>query len=132
VLPTVFKRDVPLPVALIVGATFVVTGAFGWLYLTLMRRSLHYRITTRTIDIESGILSKKIETLQLWKVRDIEFVQSLLDRMLSIAHINIVTHDVTNPKLVLWGLPDSRAIFDKLKDSIDLARQSRNVVGLME
>jgi membrane protein YdbS with pleckstrin-like domain len=119
-------------VALIAGGALALLGIVWWAYLTLQRRSLHYRITTRTIDVESGILSRKIETLQLWKVRDLEFVQSFWDRMLSIAHINIVTHDVTTPKLVMWGLPDSRAIFDKLKDSIDLARQSRNVVGLME
>ena len=33
------------------------------------RRAIHYRVTTRTIDIESGLFNRKIDTLQLWRVR---------------------------------------------------------------
>jgi hypothetical protein len=52
--------------------------------------------------------------------------------MLNVATIKIITHDVTNPTLLLWGVPESREIFDRLKDAIELSRQARNVVGLVE
>ena len=120
------------PIALGVGGAVSLVGLFVLLYLAVSRRSLHYRITTRTIDVESGFLSRKIETLQLWKVRDIEFLQSFVDRLLNVARIRIVAHDSTSPDLVLKGIPASRATFEKLKDAVDLARQSRNVVGIVE
>ena len=78
------------------------------------------------------LLSKNIETLQLCKVRDLEFQQSFFDRILNVAHIKVITHDVTTPELMLWGLPESRELFERLKNAIDLARQSRNVVGVVE
>ena len=131
-LPVVAASSVNWTIALIVGSVIVVAGGVWWLALDLMRRSIRYKITTRTIDVESGVLSKRIETLQLWKIRDLEFNQSCLDRMLNVATIRIITHDVTNPTLLLWGVPESREIFDRLKDAIELSRQARNVVGLVE
>jgi len=131
-LHLVWERQVDWTTSLIAGSALIVVGFVWWLALNLSRRAIRYKITTRTIDVESGVLSKKIETLQLWKVRDIEFTQTFLDRLLNVATINIVTHDVTNPTLSLWGVPESREIFDRLKDAIELSRQARNVVGIVE
>lgn len=118
--------------SLSVGTVIALAGGIWWLVLNVTRRSIQYKITTRTIDIESGVFSKRIETLQLWKVRDLEYSQSFLDRLLNVAQIKIVTHDVTNPTLVLWGVPESREIFDRLKDAVELSRQARNVVGIVD
>jgi uncharacterized membrane protein YdbT with pleckstrin-like domain len=109
----------------------LVVGLVWLLRLHLVRKSTRYRITTRTIDYETGIFSKTIETLQLWRVRDLDFHQSVIERMLGVARIHVFTKDVTDPDLVLRGLPASREIFDRLKDSAEIARQQR-VVGLVE
>jgi membrane protein YdbS with pleckstrin-like domain len=101
-------------------------GALQW-----VRKSRRYRITNRTIDYEVGVLSKRVETLQLWRVQDLDFRQSVWERLLGIATIHIFTRDVTDPEVVLRGLPASREIFDRLKDACDLARQQR-VVGVVE
>jgi len=103
-----------------------------WLgFVHLLRRSMRYRISNRNLDTERGIFSKQIQTLQLWRVRDLDYRQSFTERLLGIARIHIFTRDVTDPDLVLRGLPGSRDIFDKLKDAAELARQQR-VVGLVE
>jgi membrane protein YdbS with pleckstrin-like domain len=99
--------------------------------ITLLRRSTRYRISSRNLDTEHGILAKKIETLQLWRVRDLDYRQSVTERILGIARIHVFTKDVTDPELILRGLPGSRDIFDKLKDAAELARQQR-VVGLVD
>lgn len=109
----------------------VVVGLVWILALHLKRKSSRYRLTDRTIDYETGVFSKQIETLQLWRVQDLDFQQSLFERVLGIARIRVFTKDVTDPELTLRGLPASREIFDKLKDAAELARQQR-VVGLVE
>ena len=112
-------------------ACATVVGLLAVPFLQLARKSTKYKITDRNIDCESGVFSKRIETLQLWRVRDLDFRQSLWERMLGISSIHIFTKDVTDPELVLRGLPASREIFDKLKDAAELARQQR-VVGMVE
>lgn len=109
----------------------VLVGLVWWGILQLSRRATRYRISDRTIDVEKGLFSRTIDTLQLWRVRDLEFRQTLLERMLGIARIIVFTADKTDPELVIVGLPASREIFDKLKDAAEIARQQR-VVGLVE
>jgi membrane protein YdbS with pleckstrin-like domain len=124
--------EAPWDTALIVAAVALGLGVVWLLYLWAVRSARRIHITTRAIDVESGLLSKTIETLQLWKVRDIEFRQTVTDRLLGVARILVVTHDVTTPQLLLWGLPGSRDVFERLKDSIEIARQSRNVIGVVD
>jgi len=100
-------------------------------YLNLRRKSLRYKITDRTIDYEVGLISRKIETLQLWRVRDLDFRQSAMERILGVARIYVFTKDITDPELILYGLPASREIFDRLKEAADIARR-HNVLGLVE
>lgn len=118
--------------ALIAAAVVAGLGLLWSLVLWASRTTLTFHVTTRAIDVESGLLSKNIETLQLWKVRDIELRQSLTDRVLGVARIRIFTTDVTTPQFELWGLPASRTVFEKLKESIEIARQTRNVIGVVE
>jgi membrane protein YdbS with pleckstrin-like domain len=106
-------------------------GLVWMLVLNLRRKSRRYRITTRTIDYEIGVFSRRVETLQLWRVKDLDFRQSFLERLLGIATITVFTHDLTDPEVHIRGLPASREIFDRLKDACDLARQQR-VVGVVE
>lgn len=122
-------------------ATTIAAGlaAFGlalaavlWIHMELTRRSTRYRITDRSIDVEHGIIARRIDTLPLWRVRDVEFQQSLGERVLGIARIYVLANDRTDPKLVLVGLTDSRAVFERVKEAADISRQNRNVVGMIE
>lgn len=124
--------ELPWETALISSAVLLALGVVWLAYLWATRATLRFHITTRAIDIESGLLSKSIETLQLWKIRDIEFHQTLTDRLLGVSRVRIFTQDVTAPQTVLWGLPGSRAVFVGLKEAIEIARQSRNVIGMVE
>ena len=111
--------------------SLALVGILWILVLNWTRRSRRYRITDRNVDYELGLLSKRIETLQLWRIHDLDFRQSFMERILGIARIHLFTKDLTDPVLVLKGLPASREIFDRLKDAAELARQQR-VVGIVE
>lgn len=65
-------------------------GGWGWLLLVpglfasaavafwplLLNRTRRYRITNYRIDFERGILTRRIDTLELWHVDDIRFRQT--------------------------------------------------------
>jgi membrane protein YdbS with pleckstrin-like domain len=111
---------------------FAVIGAFYLFAHYLYRRSSKLRIGTHTIDIETGLLGRTIDTLQLWRVRDIEFEQSATERLLGIARIRILSHDEKQPTLVLAGIPGKKQLFLDLRDAISIARQGRNVIGMVD
>lgn len=114
--------NVAIPIA--VAAVFI----FG---MTLYRKSLRFRVTNTVIETERGFLSKRIDVVQLWRIKDVRYRQNLIDRILSIAHVEIFTSDSTTPHLELVGLPASRKLFEELRDSIEIQRQAKNVYGVV-
>src|SRR5690606_3343387 len=107
-------------------------GAIAFAAVHFWRTSHVFRVTTTNIESEHGLISKKIDVLELWRCRDVRYKQSILDRLLSIAHIEIHTTDVTTPLLEIVGVPASRQLFERIRDSIEIQRQARNVVGMVQ
>lgn len=122
--------DKPLLAA--VGGLVAVIGVVWFLVEHFRRIGLRIRVTTETIDLERGVFGKRIDTIQLWRVRDIDFRQSVMERILGVATIHVLSHDQENPAVMLRGLPGGRSLFDEMRDSIALSRQGRNVVGMVD
>jgi len=109
----------------------VALAAVGLFAIDFYRKSIRYRITGANIEYEYGVLRKKIDNLELWRCRDIRYNQSIVERMLRIAHIQIFTADVTSSEVVLRGMPASRQLFEQIRDAIEIQRQARNVIGMV-
>jgi membrane protein YdbS with pleckstrin-like domain len=114
--------EVAIPIAVV--AVFF----FG---VNLYRRSLKFRVTNTVVETERGILSRRIDVLQLWRCRDVRYRQTLADRILGIAHIDVFAQDTTTPHLEIAGMPASRQLFEALRDSIEIQRHAKNVYGVV-
>ncbi|CAN5608083.1 hypothetical protein BH10PLA1_BH10PLA1_00640 [soil metagenome] len=108
----------------------IVLGMIAFVWPVLMQRTIRYRISNYRIDYERGLLSKNIDTLELWHVEDISFHQSLLDRILGAGTITILSHDDTSPKLVLRGVPNPRPLFETLKQRVISVKRQRGVLKM--
>lgn len=107
-----------------------VIGIFLLALPLLLTRTIRYRISNYRIDYERGILSRRIDTLELWHVEDISLHQSLLDRILGVGTITVISHDDTTPQLLLAGLPRPRPLFDSLKQRIIAVKRQRGVIKM--
>jgi membrane protein YdbS with pleckstrin-like domain len=99
--------------------------------VNIYRRSIKFRVTNTVIETERGVLSKRIEVLQLWRCRDVRYRQDLIDRILGVAHVEVFAQDATTPHLEIVGMPASRELFEQLRDSIEIQRQAKNVYGVV-
>lgn len=111
-------------------AIFILLGIAMLLVPVLLIKSIRYRISNYRIDFERGILSRSIDTLELWHVDDISFRQSLLDRILNVGTITIISDDPTTPRLPLRGIPSPRPVFDSLKQRIIAVKRQRGVIKM--
>jgi len=129
----------------IIPLALVAAYAFG---LHFYRRSIKFRVTSTMIETERGLLSKRIDVLQLWRCDDVRYKQNLVDRILGIAHIQVFARDpamrsdaakahpkdaayAIEPHLEILGMPASRQLYEQLRDAIEIQRQARNVVGIV-
>jgi membrane protein YdbS with pleckstrin-like domain len=108
----------------------VIVGAFLLVPIWTRIRSNRWKLTSRRIEVETGWLSKRVDTLELWRVRDAEFQQSMMDRMFGVSCIVVTAHDGTFPTLEIRGVPGDRSIYDKLMAAVMDARQQRGVMNL--
>ena len=123
-----FRDDVNLPwwALLLMFAVALIALTVPYL-ITRMRR---YRISNYRIDYERGLLSKRIDTLELWHVDDISFRQGILDRIFNVGSVTIVSNDKSTPRLELDGLPNPRPIFDSLKQRVIAVKRQRGVIKM--
>jgi len=96
----------------------------------LFTKTIRYRITNYRIDFERGLVSKKIDTLELWHVEDIQFSQSVLERVVGVGTITVLSRDDTTPRLILSGLPRPRPLFDSLKQRIIAVKRQSGVIKM--
>jgi membrane protein YdbS with pleckstrin-like domain len=111
-------------------AILILLGLAVMVIPILRVKSVGYRISNYRIDYERGILSKSIDTLELWHVEDIKFHQSFFDRLLKVGTITILSHDETTPRLDLHGLPNPRPLFEQLKQRVIAVKRQRGVVKM--
>jgi membrane protein YdbS with pleckstrin-like domain len=114
---------------------------WGWLALIVLGivflilpyalvKTIRYRISNYRIDYEHGLLSKSIDTLELWHVDDIHFRQSPIDRIFRVGTITVISNDSTTPRLPLHGLPRPRELFDQLKQRVIAVKRMRGVIKM--
>ena len=109
----------------------VAAVAVFFIGVNLVRRSTMFRVTNTVIETERGMLSKRIDVLQLWRCLVVRYRQTLLDRILGIALVEVFAHDATTPHLEIFGMPASRQLFEQLRDSIEIQRHAKNVYGVI-
>lgn len=96
----------------------------------LQTRSERWHIDASRLEHTRGVLTQRTESLELWRIRDLTYVRTLGDRFLGDARIILHTNDVSDPVLVLIGIPDHRTVFDRLRDAIEAARHRHRVVAM--
>jgi len=116
--------------ALIAGIALFVASNLMLAYVILRIRSLKYKITNRLIEREQGIIFRRVDALDLARVKDVQLSQSLFDRMLGIGTIEIYSNDRSDPELLLEAIPQPRPIYENVRDAVIEISQRRGIVSM--
>jgi uncharacterized membrane protein YdbT with pleckstrin-like domain len=108
------RPEIKLAVTALLGLVVAVRVAkLAWRVALL--RSHHYRVSNQRIVIESGVLSKRIDEVDMRAVEDIEFRQRFLQRLLGIGEIAIVAADKEMGRFRLLGVENPREIRELIR-----------------
>jgi hypothetical protein len=108
-------------------ATVAVAALITFLPM-MLRKTVRYRITNYRIDITNGVLSRNVDTVELWHVEDLRLHQSLINRMTDVGAISILVHDQALPKFTLGGLPKPQELFKILEQRVIAVKRQRGVM----
>jgi uncharacterized membrane protein YdbT with pleckstrin-like domain len=106
----------------------IAIGLLGTLVRVIRTTTMRWKITSQRIQTERGILSKKIDVVELYRVEDIVYSQTLLQRILGEATIKLVTLDQTTPTMLIQGITNTRDIYERLRVAVNQRRKEQRVL----
>lgn len=114
---------------------FALCIAFCWLLVPLLtmaaryvRTALHhYELTPQRLRERTGIFSRHIDELELYRVKDIAVEQPVIQRMLRRGRIVLQTSDRSSPKVTLNCIPLPREVAHMLREQVERCRVMKGV-----
>jgi uncharacterized membrane protein YdbT with pleckstrin-like domain len=97
------------------------------IYRWLAVKTTTYRLTTERLITERGILNKTTDTLELYRVRDMQVTAPFIERVFGLQTINLLTGDTSTPNLVMDFIPVALGLPDKFRAQVEESRQRKRV-----
>ena len=100
-----------------------------WLIVRWFRTlSVNYRITTHRIIVESGLLSKTLEQIDLYRIADYTVERPFGQRLLGTGNLLLKTFDKTTPQLdVRYIKTDVVALYERVRAATEADKVRRGV-----
>ncbi|MEM4247982.1 MAG: PH domain-containing protein [Candidatus Nanoarchaeia archaeon] len=105
----------------------IVTLGLAIPYYWLKSISIKFIISSQRIKIERGILLKKTEIIELFRVDDFEIISPFGQRLLGYGILKIKSSDRNMPLLEIFGLPDPEKLYDNLRKCVMTEREKRGI-----
>ena len=109
---------------------WLVVPVFYAIWRWLVLRNLRYELTTERLKLREGVLNKRLDEIELYRVRDYTLEQPLLIRIFSLSNITLGAADPSQPVIVLRAIRDGERVLDQLRRHVEDARVKKRVLPL--
>ncbi len=86
-----------------------------------------FNITSERLIIDEGVFNKSQETLELYRIRDMQVKQPFWLRLFGLENIHLIATDITTESVVLDYIPSNLALRDKLRVQVEECRRKKGV-----
>jgi hypothetical protein len=100
---------------LMAGSGLLVLTAVVLLYKAIKLKMIYYEVTPERIEWSRGIFDRRVDNLDMFRVRDLRMRRSLLDCLLGIGTVELVTSDESDPEFTFCKVHRSRGLYDAIK-----------------
>lgn len=123
-IPDVYALAV-IPIAVMIG--FLPVCILSVIYRILKLKRTRYVISNQRVKIVRGILSKEVEEVELFRVKDTAARQTFLLRLVGLGNVVLLSADKVTPTLYLQAIPQPMQIREQLREEIIALRRKFGV-----
>lgn len=106
---------------------WLILPAFYGLYRYLRTANHRYTLTNQRFIEETGILVKHVESVELYRVKDLSVSGTLAQTVFGRGRIVIQSTDSTCPTLLINAVANPKAVSNLLRDAVERCRSARGV-----
>ncbi|HUT28501.1 MAG TPA: PH domain-containing protein [Sedimentisphaerales bacterium] len=115
---------------ILAGLGLILIAALLLLVKMLKLKMTRYEVTADRIEWSRGVLDRKVDNLDMFRVIDLKLRRSLLDCALGIGTVELIATDKTDPQFTFEKMRDSRTLYDVIKKASLEADRRSGVVHL--
>ncbi len=93
----------------------------------LQTKNRVYELTSERIKISEGVFSRVTDTLELYRVKDLETQQPFLYRVVGIENVQLHTSDASSPVVFITAIPAVAGLGDKIRNQVEAIRAQKGV-----
>src|SRR5438309_9967670 len=93
----------------------------------LQTKNKVYELTTERLKITEGVFSRVTDTLELYRVKDLETRQPFLYRTFRVENVQLNTSDASSPFIFIQAIPCTIALGGKSWDQVEAMRMHKRV-----
>jgi uncharacterized membrane protein YdbT with pleckstrin-like domain len=97
------------------------------LWKWLVVKNTKYELTTERLKTRTGVLNKKVDELELYRVKDYSMEQPFFLRLFSCSNIILETSDQSHPQLTIQAISDAEAVREKIRAYVEDCRVKKGV-----
>ena len=114
---------------------FLLWGLLFWLVIPifiiiwhwLVVKNIKYELTTERLKTRHGVINKKMDELELYRVRDYKFDQPIFLRLFGLGNITLQTSDQATPVVIIRAIPNGEALREQIRNAVEDCRVKKRV-----
>jgi len=96
----------------------------------LKLKMIYYEVTADRIEWSRGILDRRVDNLDMFRVVDLKLRRNLLDCIFGVGRVALITTDKSDPEFVFEKIRDCRYLYNIIKKASLAADRKTGVVHL--
>lgn len=97
----------------------------AWKYLEVKCRV--YELTSQRLRLFEGVLNRKIDEIELYRVKDTNIEQPFWFRMFGLGTVNLVTSDRSHPGVAIQAVSDATTVREHVRKHVEVLRDQKRV-----
>jgi hypothetical protein len=78
-------------------------------------KATHYEVSADRIEWSRGLLDRKVDNLDMFRVIDLKLRRNLLDCIVGVGTVTVLTTDKSDPEFTFEKIRNSRGLYDAIK-----------------
>ena len=103
-----------------------------WLFFGLPFTFTVYTVGEDMITVSEGFLNKKENDCYMYKVQDVELLESLPQRIFGLGTVRCFTGDTTSPTLLIQNVKNARSVKNFILEASEKARRRRRTMNMLD